>query len=60
MKIEYKFVTGENVSAHVNGEFEEIVLELNNNLKNNERKETRSDEALAINAEGYDYARYAA
>ena len=48
MKIEYKFVTGENVSIEVYGEFEEIMLELNNNLKNNNRKETRRHESLDL------------
>ena len=48
MKIEYKFVTGENVSVEVYGEFEEIMLELNNNLKNNDRKETRRHESLSL------------
>lgn len=48
MKIEYKFVTGENVSVEVHGEFEEIMLELNNNLKNNDRKETRRHESLSL------------
>ncbi len=48
MKIEYKFVTGEDVSIEVYGEFEEIMLELNNNLKNNNRKETRRHESLDL------------
>ena len=48
MKIEYKFVTGENVSVEVNGEFEEIMLELNSNLKNNDRKEMRRHESLDL------------
>lgn len=48
MKIEYKFVTGENVSVEVHGEFEEIMLELNNNLKNNDRKEMRRHESLDL------------
>lgn len=48
MKIEYKFVTGENVSIEVYGEFEEIMLELNNNLKNNDRKEMRRHESLDL------------
>lgn len=48
MKIEYKFVTGENVSIEVYGEFEEIMLELDNELKNNNRKETRRHESLSL------------
>ena len=48
MKIEYKFVTGENVSIEVYGEFEEIMLELDKNLKNNDRKETRRHKNLDL------------
>lgn len=48
MKIEYKFVTGENISIEVYGEFEEIMLELDKNLKNNDRKETRRHESLSL------------
>ena len=48
MKIEYKFVTGEDVSIEVYGEFEEIMLELDRNLKNNDRKETRRHESLDL------------
>ncbi len=48
MKIEYKFVTGENVSVEVYGEFEEIMLELDKSLKNNGRKETRRHENLDL------------
>ena len=48
MKIEYKFVTGEDVSIEVYGEFEEIMLELDKNLKNNDRKETRRHESLDL------------
>lgn len=46
MKIEYKFVTGENVSVEVYGKFEEIMIELDKNLKNNDRKETRRHKSL--------------
>ncbi len=46
MEIEYKFVTGEKVHIEVYGEFEEIMLELDKNLKNNNRKETRRNESL--------------
>lgn len=48
MKIEYKFVTGETVTAHVYGKFEKVMLELNKNLKNNNRKETRRHESLSL------------
>ena len=48
MKIEYKFVTGEDVYIEVYGDFEEIMLELDKNLKNNDRKETRRHESLSL------------
>ena len=48
MKIEYKFVTGENVSVEVYGEFEEIMLKLDKSLKNNDRKETRRHKSLDL------------
>ncbi len=48
MKIEYKFVTGENVRIDVTGELEAIMLELDNELKNNNRKETRRHESLSL------------
>ncbi len=48
MKIEYKFVTGEKVCVDVNKKFESIMLELNNELNNNNRKETRRHESLSL------------
>ena len=48
MKIEYKFVTGEDVSIEVYGKFEEIMLELDKKLKNNDHKETRRHESLDL------------
>ena len=48
MKIEYKFVTGEKVYVDVNEEFEDIILELDNELKNNNRRETRRHESLNL------------
>lgn len=48
MKIEYKFVTGEKIHIEVYGKFEEIMLELDKNLKNNDRKETRRHESLSL------------
>ncbi len=48
MKIKYKFVTGEDVSIEVYGKFEEIMIELDKNLKNNDRKETRRHESLDL------------
>lgn len=46
MEIEYKFVTGEKIHIEVYGKFEEIMLELDKDLKNNDRKETRRHESL--------------
>ena len=46
MKIEYKFVDGEKATIEVYGEFEEIMLELKNESKNLERRETRRHESL--------------
>lgn len=48
MEIEYKFVNGKKVYIEVYGEFEEIMLELDKNLKNNDRKETRRHESLSL------------
>lgn len=48
MKIEYKFVTGEKVYVDVNEEFKDIMLELDNKLKNNNRRETRRHESLDL------------
>ena len=48
MKIEYKFVTGEKVHIDVTGELEAIMIELDNELKNNNRKETRRHESLSL------------
>ena len=48
MEIEYKFVTGEKIHIEVYGEFEEIMLELDKNLENNNRKETRRHESLSL------------
>ena len=48
MKIEYKFITGEKVYVDVDEEFEDIILQLDNELKNNNRKETRRHESLNL------------
>lgn len=48
MKIKYEFVTGEKVYVDVNEEFEEIMLELDNELKNNNRKETEKHKSLSL------------
>lgn len=48
MEIKYKFVNGEETSISVYGDFEEIILELDRDLKNNNRKETRRHESLNL------------
>lgn len=48
MKIEYEFVTGENVSIEVCGGLEEIMLELDKNIKDNSCKETGRHESLEL------------
>ena len=48
MEIKYKFVNGEETSIEVYGDFEGIILELDRDLKNNNRKETRRHESLAL------------
>ena len=48
MEIKYKFVNGEETSISVYGEFEKIILELDRDLKNNNRKETRRHESLSL------------
>ena len=48
MKIEYKFVTGEKAHIDVTGELEKIMLELDDELKNNNHKETRRHESLSL------------
>ena len=47
MKIKYEFVTGEKVYIDVNEEFGEIMLKLDNELKNNNRKETEKHKSLS-------------
>lgn len=48
MEIKYKFVNGEETSIEVYGDFKEIILELDRDLKNNNRKETRRHESLSL------------
>lgn len=48
MEIKYKFVNGEETSIEVYGDFEGIILELDRDLKNNNRKETRRHESLSL------------
>ena len=48
MEIKYTFVNGEETSIEVYGDFEEIILELDRDLKNNNRKETRRHESLSL------------
>ena len=48
MEIKYKFINGEETSIEVYGDFEEIILDLDRDLKNNNRKETRRHESLNL------------
>lgn len=48
MEIKYKFVNGEGTSISVYEDFEEIILELDRDLKNNNRKETCRHESLNL------------
>ena len=48
MEIKYTFVNGEETSIEVYGDFEGIILELDRDLKNNNRKETRRHESLSL------------
>lgn len=48
MKIKYEFVTGEKVYIDVNEEFGEIMLELDNELKNNNHRETEKHKSLSL------------
>ena len=48
MEIKYTFVNGEETSISVYGDFEEIILELDRDLKSNNRKETRKHESLSL------------
>lgn len=48
MKIKYTFVNGEETSVEVYDDFEEIILDLDRDLKNNNRKETRRHESLNL------------
>lgn len=48
MKIKYTFVTGERVELEVNDEFTKIMVELESELKNNNRKESRRHEGLDL------------
>ncbi len=47
MEIKYKFVTGEEIYIPVYGDFEKIILELDRNLYNNNRRETRRHISLS-------------
>ena len=46
MKITYEFVTGETVEIEVNGELEKIMIEMESEEKQIERRETRRHESL--------------
>lgn len=48
MKIEYRFVTGEKTAIEINGDFEEIILELDKEEYNCNRKETRKHKSLSL------------
>ena len=48
MKIEYRFVTGEKATIEINGDFEEIILELDKEEYNCNRKETRRHKSLSL------------
>ncbi len=46
--MEYEFVTGEKICFDVDEKFEKILRELDNELKNNNRKETERHESLNL------------
>ncbi len=48
MTMEYEFVTGEKTCFDVDEKFENILRELDNELKNNNRKETERHESLNL------------
>lgn len=48
MKIEYRFVTGEKAAIEINGDFEEIILELDKEEYTCNRKETRRHKSLSL------------
>lgn len=48
MTMEYEFVTGEKICFDVDEKFEKILRELDNELKNNNRKETERHESLNL------------
>ena len=48
MKIEYRFVTGEKVTAEISDEFKDVVIELDKEEYNCNRKETRKHKSLSL------------
>ena len=48
MKIEYRFVTGEKVTAEISDEFKDVVIELDKEEYNCNRKETRRHKSLSL------------
>ena len=48
MKVEYRFVDGEKAIIEIGSDFEKIILELDRDLKNNNRKETRRHKSLSL------------
>ena len=48
MKIEYGFLSGENLSVEVYGEFEKIMIKIKNKLKNLNFKEIRTNNSIIL------------
>ena len=48
MKIEYRFVTGEKVTAEISDEFKDVVIKLDKEEYNCNRKETRRHKSLSL------------
>ena len=48
MKIEYRFVTGEKVTAEISDEFKDVVIKLDKEEYNCNRKETRKHKSLSL------------
>ena len=48
MKVKYEFVTGEKVCFDLDKKFENVIQELDDELENNDRKETENHENLSL------------
>ena len=48
MKIEYRFVTGEKVTAEISDKFKDVVIKLDKEEYNCNRKETRRHKSLSL------------